>query len=83
MKDRLILEVKDIVKHFSLGRSVFWEQQKKVQAVNGISFRLYQRETLGLVGESGCGKSTVCRTIMRLCEPTSGEVKYEGKNILN
>jgi oligopeptide/dipeptide ABC transporter, ATP-binding protein, C-terminal domain len=81
MKGKVVLEVKDLVKHYYLGRSVFFRKQKKVQAVNGMSFQLYQGETLGLVGESGCGKSTVCRTIMCLCKPTSGEVKYEGKNI--
>ncbi len=83
MKREIILEVKDLVKYFSLGRNVFLGQEKIVRAVNGISFQLYQGETLGLVGESGCGKSTLCRTIMRLCEPTSGEVIYEGKNIFS
>lgn len=83
MKVNIVLEVKDLVKHFFLGRKMFYRQPKIVKAVNSISFQLHQGETLGLVGESGCGKSTVCRTIMRLCEPTSGEVIFEGKNILN
>lgn len=83
MHGEVILEVKDLVKHFSLGSSIFFRKQKKVKAVNNLSFQLYQGETLGLVGESGCGKSTVCRIIMRLCEPTSGKVIYEGKNILS
>jgi len=82
MKRKVILEVENLVKHFPLEGGIFSRQQKKVHAVNGISFQLHQGETLGLVGESGCGKSTAGRTIIRLYEPTSGVVKYQGKNIL-
>lgn len=82
MKSEVILEVENLVKHFPLEGGIFSRQDKKVHAVNGISFQLHQGETLGLVGESGCGKSTAGRTIIRLYEPTSGVVKYQGKNIL-
>jgi oligopeptide transport system ATP-binding protein len=83
MREQIILEVKNLVKHFPLGSSVFFRQRQKVQAVNSVSFKLYQGKTLGLVGESGCGKSTVCRLLVRLSEPTSGTVIYKGKNILD
>lgn len=81
MNNKIILEVENLVKHFPLEEGIFSRQHKKVQAVNGISFQLHQGETLGLVGESGCGKSTAGRTIIRLYEPTSGVVKYQGENI--
>ncbi|RDY66221.1 ATP-binding cassette domain-containing protein [Halobacillus trueperi] len=69
------LEVKDLKKHFKMGKG------KSLKAVDGVSFDLYKGETLGLVGESGCGKSTTGRTIMNLYEKTSGEVIYEGKSV--
>ncbi|MHB8125602.1 MAG: ABC transporter ATP-binding protein [Desulfitobacteriaceae bacterium] len=83
MKNKVILEVENLVKHFPLDEGIFSRQHKKVQAVNGISFQLHQGETLGLVGESGCGKTSASRTIIRLYEPTSGVVKYQGRNIFN
>lgn len=69
-----ILEVKNLTKHFKTKRGM-------LHAVDGISFTLGQGKTLGLVGESGCGKSTVGRTLLRLIEPTSGEIIFEGKDI--
>jgi oligopeptide/dipeptide ABC transporter ATP-binding protein len=72
-----LLEVKNLVKHFPVDNS-----SDVVQAVDDVSFHLTQGETLGLVGESGCGKSTVGRCLLRLIEPTSGEVLFEGKNIV-
>ena len=72
-----LLEVRDLVKHFPVENS-----DDVVQAVDDVSFSIRAGETLGLVGESGCGKSTVGRTILRLQEPTSGEVLFEGKNIV-
>ena len=72
-----MLEVKNLVKHFPVDNS-----SDVVQAVDDVSFHLTQGETLGLVGESGCGKSTVGRCLLRLIEPTSGEVLFEGKNIV-
>jgi oligopeptide/dipeptide ABC transporter ATP-binding protein len=83
MRGKVILEVRGLVKHYNLGKSIFFRRQKKAQAVNSVSFELYQGETLGLVGESGCGKSTVCRLLLRLIEATSGEVLYNGENIMD
>ena len=71
---RPLLEVKDLKKHFRVGRA-------SLKAVDGISLEINKGETFGLVGESGCGKSTVGRTLVRLYEPTEGEVVYEGKDM--
>src|SRR5436190_7522251 len=73
-----LVEVNDLVKHFPVESS-----DDVVRAVDGVSFYLTQGETLGLVGESGCGKSTVGRLMLRLIEPTSGEVIFEGGNIVD
>ncbi len=80
MSNSPILEVKDLVKHFPVGG----KRNGKggvVQAVSGISFSLEAGETLGLVGESGCGKTTAGRTILKLNEPTSGNIIFEGEDI--
>src|SRR4029077_13358317 len=72
-----LLKVRDLVKHFPVEGS-----EDVVQAVDGVSFDLLQGETLGLVGESGCGKSTVGRCLIRLHEPTSGSVTFDGIEIV-
>ncbi|NLA58174.1 MAG: dipeptide ABC transporter ATP-binding protein [Firmicutes bacterium] len=78
-----LLEVKDLVKHFPIYKGwLFSKQIGSVKAVDGISFSINRGETLGLVGESGCGKSTTGRLILRLIEATSGEVWFEGQNVL-
>jgi oligopeptide/dipeptide ABC transporter ATP-binding protein len=71
-----ILEVRDLVKEFPVRGG------GKVHAVSGVSFDLHEGETLGLVGESGCGKSTTARCVLRLIEPTSGEVMFRGRDVL-
>ncbi len=76
-----LLEVSDLVKHYSLRGGVLRRALGTVHAVDGVSFQLGTGETLGLVGESGCGKSTVARSILRLVEPSSGTIRLEGKDI--
>ncbi|MBA2523707.1 MAG: dipeptide ABC transporter ATP-binding protein [Solirubrobacterales bacterium] len=77
-----ILEVTDLVKHFPIKAGILIDRQiGAVQAVDGVSFAVGRGETLGLVGESGCGKSTLSRTILQLIEPTSGSVRFQGKEI--
>lgn len=80
-KNDVILEVKDLKMHFPITRGLFRKVVGMVKAVDGISFALKRGETLGLVGESGCGKTTVGRCISRLYQPTSGEIYFKGKNI--
>ena len=78
---RPLLEVNDLKTHFPVKRGLFQRTVDHVRAVDGVSFDLGVGETLGLVGESGCGKTTVGRTILRLIEATSGEVHFEGKPV--
>ena len=75
-----LLEIKDLKKHFAVKNSGFRNKQM-VKAVEGVSLDIFKGETLGLVGESGCGKTTLGRTIIRLYEPTSGTIIYDGKPI--
>jgi oligopeptide/dipeptide ABC transporter ATP-binding protein len=77
-----LLEVKDLKKYFPVRKGIFSRMMGWVQAVDGVSFNLNQGETLGLVGESGCGKTTVGRCLLRLIEPSEGEIQFEGKDLL-
>jgi oligopeptide transport system ATP-binding protein len=76
-----LLRVKNLVKQFLVKRGIFSGAAERVHAVNDVSFEVGAGETLGLVGESGCGKSTTGRCILRLTEPTSGEVWFKGTNV--
>jgi len=78
----MLLEVKNLVKYFPIKKGVFRKTVGWVKAVDDISFEIYEGETVGLVGESGCGKTTTALTILRLEEPTKGQVLFEGRDIL-
>jgi oligopeptide/dipeptide ABC transporter ATP-binding protein len=76
-----VLEVRDLKKHFPIRRGLFQRSRGTVFAVDGVSFTIAAGETLGLVGESGCGKTTVGRAVTRLIEPTAGSIRISGKDI--
>jgi peptide/nickel transport system ATP-binding protein/oligopeptide transport system ATP-binding protein len=76
-----LVEVKNLKKYFPVEKGMFGKQKTFVKAVDDISFEIFKGETLGLVGESGCGKSTTGRMMVNLIKPTSGEVLFEGKDI--
>src|SRR5258705_8654813 len=76
-----LLSVRNLRKEFPIRKGVFARQVGAVKAVNDVSFDVARGETLGVVGESGCGKTTTGRAILRLIEPTSGEVRFEGRDV--
>jgi oligopeptide/dipeptide ABC transporter ATP-binding protein len=77
-----LMEVRDLVKHFPLTQGIIFQRKVgAVQAVDGVSFDVLKGETLGLVGESGCGKSTTARLLLRLMDSTSGSIRFEGEEI--
>ena len=81
-KGNHLIEVRDLVKHFPLTKGILFRKQVgAVRAVDGVTFDVVEGETLGLVGESGCGKSTTARLITRLLEPTTGNINYKGQEI--
>ena len=76
-----LLEVKDLQKYFVVGTNFFGKPTKYLHAVDGVSFKIERGKTLGIVGESGCGKTTMGRTILRLHDVTGGEVWFKGEKI--
>ena len=76
-----LLKVRNLKKYFPIRGGLLSREIARVHAVDDVSFDILPGETLGIVGESGCGKSTTGRTILRLIEPTSGEVTFQGKNV--
>jgi len=80
-KGETLVEVNNLVKYFPVRAGLLQRVVNQVKAVDDVSFRVKQGETLGMVGESGCGKTTVGRTMLRLIEPTSGSVKFDGRDV--
>ena len=74
-KKNVLIEVKDLSKHFNVGRNLV------LKAVDDVTFNIYKGETFGVVGESGCGKTTCGRTVLGMYDATKGQVLYEGKDI--
>ena len=79
MKDNVILEVKNVEKFFYGNKKLFQKDRPVVKAVNDVSFTINEGETFGIVGESGCGKSTLGKEILKINQPTNGEILYDGK----
>jgi len=83
MSDTPLLQLFDVVKHFPLKRGLFSKSDARIHAVSGVSFAVRRGESFGLVGESGCGKTTIGRMVLRLMEPTSGRIEFDGRDILS
>src|SRR5210317_2177148 len=83
MSDLPLLNIVDLVKHFPLGGGIMAKPKSWVKAVDGVSFAVSRGESFGLVGESGCGKTTLGRLILRLIEPSRGSVEINGRDIFS
>ena len=78
---KTIIQVRDLEKHFPIRGGFFRTVQAHVKAVDGVNFDIHRGQTLGLVGESGCGKTTLGRTLLRLIEPTKGKIIFDGEDL--
>jgi peptide/nickel transport system ATP-binding protein len=76
-----LLEIKNLVKYFPIGHPLFFRTSDNIHAVNGVNLKINSKDTLGLVGESGCGKTTVAKLILRLIEPTSGNIYFKDRDV--
>ena len=83
MFDGPLLNIIDLVKHFPLGGGVLAKPEGWVKAIDGVSFSVSRGESFGLVGESGCGKTTLGRLILRLIEPTDGRIEFAGQQVMS
>ena len=83
MNDDIVMEVKDLKKYFPIRAGMFGRVVGQVRAVDGVSFRIRRGTTMGLVGESGCGKTTIGKTLLRLNDKTSGSVLFKGKELFD
>ena len=83
MNDDIVMEVKDLKKYFPIKAGMFGRVVGQVRAVDGVSFRIYRGTTMGLVGESGCGKTTIGKTLLRLNDKTSGSVLFKGRELFD
>ena len=81
MSREVVLKAENLVKHYPIKAGVLRRTVGHVKAVDGVSFELYKGETLGIVGESGCGKSSLARLLMRLEEPTAGNLTFDGVDV--
>ena len=82
MTEAPLLEVNQLVKHFPVRSGLFGRHRTHVRAVDGVEFHINTGRTFGLVGESGCGKSTLAMLLVKLLDPTSGGVRFDGKDVL-
>ena len=80
-EEKYLLEVNNLKEYFPISKSLFKKDTVYLKAVDGVSLKLKEGQTIGIVGESGCGKTTLGRTILRLYEPTDGEIIFEGEHI--